>query len=175
MHITTQKEHFSIAYIQAMVATCGFNYNTPKIDDHSVDMEVFTTYPYNPEQSHLITDPRICLQLKATERLEFKNGVASFSLSKKNYDDLRAMGYQNPRYLIILDLPKSTAQWLKHKKKFMALKNHFYWVSLANLANSKNRTKVNITVPINQRLTTETLIKMLEKARTGERYEQEIS
>ena len=116
----------------------------------------------------------MALQLKSTSSLKInvKNGTGSFVLKRKNYDDLRAQGYQAPRYLIILDLPKSSGKWLVHKKKFMALKKHCYWLSLKGLK-QKNKNKITVHFPIKQRFTTHVLIQMLEKARTGESYEQE--
>ncbi|MCK3656416.1 hypothetical protein A4G19_13865 [Pasteurellaceae bacterium Macca] len=168
MHITQQMEEFNIAYIQAMIAVCGFNYSPPKVDDHSVDIEAHTLFPYDPKKPQAVIDPRVCFQLKSTSGLKFENGKAAFNLKKKNYDDLRRMGYQFPRYLLVLDLPPSPTQWLCHKKKFMALKRHCYWLSLANFPNKKNKNSVTVHILATQRLTLDTLTKMLEKARTRE-------
>ena len=173
MHNTVQMEQFHIAYTLAMVATCGFNHSTPVVDDHSVDLDVFTTYKFNPNSPEKKSDPRVALQLKSTSSLNIsvKNGIGSFVLKRKNYDDLRAQGYQAPRYLIILDLPKSSGKWLAHKKKFMALKKHCYWLSLKGLE-EKNANNITVKFPIKQRFTTHVLTQMIEKARTGESYEQ---
>lgn len=168
MHITQQMEEFNIAYIQAMIATCGFNYSAPKVDNHSVDIEAHTLFPYDPKQPQATVDPRVCFQLKATSGLKFKNSEATFRLKKKNYDDLRRTGYQFPRYLLVLDLPASPTQWLCHKKKFMSLKRHCYWLSLANFPEKENKNNVTVHIPITQRFTIDTLTMMLEKARTGE-------
>lgn len=174
MHNTAQMEQFHIAYTLAIVAACGFNHSSPVVDDHSVDLDVFTIYPFNSDFPKLKSDPRVALQLKSTsslKQLKIKDGIISFVLKRKNYDDLRAQGYQAPRYLIILDLPKQPSKWLVHKKKFMALKKHCYWLSLKDLP-EKKQENITVHIPTDQRFTTKVLTQMLEKARTGESYVQ---
>ncbi len=118
LSLTQQMEQFNIAYVLAITANAGFNHATPVVDDHSVDIAISAEFPTEKGKR---SDPEIKLQLKSEGDLHIENGVVSYKLKKKNYDDLRK-NCANPRYLIVCDLPKKPGQWLAHKKKFMTLK-----------------------------------------------------
>lgn len=160
---TQQMEQFNIAYVLAITANAGFNHAVPVVDNHSVDLAISAEFPTEKGKR---SDPEIKLQLKSKRDLHIKNGLVSYKLKKKNYDDL-TKNCANPRYLIVCDLPKKTTQWLSHEKKFMTLKRHCYWVSLTGFPSTTNRSSVTITFPENQRFTTDVLIKMIEYARVG--------
>lgn len=166
---TQQMEQFNIAYILAIVARAGFNHSTPIVDDHSIDICISAEFP--SEQGKR-SDPEIKLQLKSEGNVKIKNGIITYRLKKKNYEDLRKP-CANPRYLIICDLPKRTTQWLCHKRKFMTLKKHCYWLSLKNFPERKNKSSITLEIPETQRLTVEDLTKMIEYARTGATYEKQ--
>lgn len=166
---TQQMEQFSIAYVLAITANAGFNHATPVVDDHSVDLAISAEFPTEKGKR---SDPEIKLQLKSEGDLRIKNGVVSYTLKKKNYDDLRK-NCANPRYLIVCDLPKKPSQWLSHKKRFMSLKRHCYWVSLKNSPETSNKSSVTLKIPARQRFTTDVLIQMIEYARVGATYEKQ--
>lgn len=169
LSLTQQMEQFNIAYVLAITANAGFNHATPVVDDHSVDIAISAEFPTEKGKR---SDPEIKLQLKSEGDLHIEDGVISYKLKKKNYDDLRK-NCANPRYLIVCDLPKKPGQWLAHKKKFMTLKRHCYWVSLKNFPEKRNKSSVTLKIPESQRFTTDVLIQMIECARVGETYEKQ--
>lgn len=166
---TKQMEQFNIAYVLAITARAGFNHSVPVVDDHSIDLAISAEFPTEKGKR---SDPEIKLQLKSEGNIQIKNGIVSYTLKKKNYDDLRK-NCANPRYLIVCDLPKKPSQWLSHKKKFMTLKRHCYWISLKDFPAISNKSSVTLKIPVNQRFTTDVLIQMIECARVGATYEKQ--
>lgn len=99
---TQQMEQFNIAYVLAITAKAGFNHAVPAVDDHSVDLAISAEFPTEKGKR---SDPEIKLQLKSEGNIQIRNGMVSYTLKKKNYDDLRK-NCANPRYLVVCDLPK---------------------------------------------------------------------
>lgn len=113
LSLTQQMEQFNIAYVLAITANAGFNHATPVVDDHSVDIAISAEFPTEKGKR---SDPEIKLQLKSEGDLHIENGVVSYKLKKKNYDDLRK-NCANPRYLIVCDLPKKTWSMARPQEK----------------------------------------------------------
>lgn len=170
MHHTARMEQFNIAVIQAIASACGFNTAKLSVDDDSIDIEICAKYSYVPDKS---SRPRISIQLKSTSSLQKQDQHISYTLGRKNYDDLR-INDSNPRYLFVLELPEKCSQWVKQKKKFCAFKYRCYWLSLQNFEDLPNGQKTKtVKIPINQTIDIHSLPKLLESARSGETYVQQ--
>jgi len=86
MHISSSKELFSVAYVEAISAQSGANWSNLKIDNQSVDITI-----QGDGFTGGLENPAIDLQLKCSSTLvPNENGVIKFRLKKKNYDDLRS-------------------------------------------------------------------------------------
>lgn len=170
MHHTARMEQFNIAVIRAISSACGFNTSTLEVDDDSIDIEICAKYPFELGKK---SRARVSIQLKSTFSLQKQDEYISYTLKRKNYDDLR-ISDSDPRYLFVLELPKKCSQWVKQKKKFCAFKYRCYWLSLQDFDNlpAGQETKT-VKIPICQIIDIHSLPKLLEAARSGETYVQQ--
>jgi hypothetical protein len=162
MHSGNMKEQFNIAYVCAMAAQAGLNHNNPVVDDDSVDLTLS-----GKGYVGKVRNPHIDLQLKCSSQNLISGNVIKFSLSKKNYDDLRLDDYVHPRYLVVLLVPPDNVNWIQHHDTHMSLHERCYWVSIKGHPESDNDTKVTVDVPLSQRLTTEQLLTLMQQASDG--------
>ncbi|MEW8305083.1 MAG: DUF4365 domain-containing protein [Candidatus Thiodiazotropha sp.] len=164
MDISAQKEQFSYAYLQAIAAQAGLNYSKNAVDDDSIDIRLcgkgFT--------GGLIRNPTIEVQLKCTSQDVIKGNVIKYPLKLKNYDDLRGEDVAAPRYLMVLVVPDNIDNWTHHIDNALILFNNCYWASLRFKPESKNSTNVTVEISIDQKVTAESLVKLMELASIGE-------
>lgn len=158
MYTSARKERFNYAYICALAAQVGVNSATPHVDDDSIDIMFF-----GRDFPGLIRDPQINVQLKCTHQNLRKGENIRFSLSRKNYDDLKDFRVAAPRYLAVLEVPKSPTDWASHFDEGTILQSKCYWVSLLGLP-YVDQESITVSVPLSQRLTAETLHGLLMQA-----------
>jgi len=159
-----QKEEFNYAYVCALAAHAGLNRISSAVDDDSIDVS-FKSKGYI---GRLVRSPQIEFQLKCTSQNLVDGDVIKFSLSRKNYDDLRGDDFASPRYLAVLLVPANTNEWVAHNPEHIALYNSCFWLSLRNAAPTENVVSVTVEVPLAQRLTSEILQDMIDRASYGE-------
>ena len=163
MDIAKQKEQFNIAYVHAIAAQAGLNPGRLEVDDESIDLELG-----GRGFKGAIRNPRVALQLKCTSRDLISGEVIKFPLPRKNYDDLRGTDVICPRYLAVLLVPGQPEEWVRHHHDHMAMHNACYWLSLRDYPSTTNPTTVTVDVPLAQRLTTESLMRMMTLASNRE-------
>lgn len=91
------------------------------------------------------------------------DGDIAYSLSIKNYDDLRADTVL-PRLLVVLVLPQSQVDWLIHHPDELILKKCAYYVNLKGLPESMNAGHETVYLPITNMLTPAALKDLMIKA-----------
>jgi hypothetical protein len=94
--------------------------------------------------------------------------VIKFPLPRKNYDDLRGSDFASPRYLAVLLVPQDVEHWIGHDDEHIELHKNCYWLSLRDYEPTDNANTVTVSIPLNQRLTTDTLKAMMDRASDGE-------
>lgn len=151
-----QKEHLSIAYVVAVATMAGYAIGRLDIDRSSIDIEIKAGGGMRPA---------IDVQLKATSTLSWRESISPFSLSRKNYDDLRAQR-QTPAILVVLELPSDHRTWLHQTNESLTLKRCAFWHSLAGAPAIDSQTK---TVHINSDnvFSVDALRSMMERSRQG--------
>jgi hypothetical protein len=162
MHITQRQEQFNIAYIAAMAAQAGLNHSRPTVDDDSVDLILM-----GKGYGGVLKNPQIHLQLKCTSQDLIQGDVIKYPLNIKNYNDLRGDSFISPRYLVVLLIPQNEQEWIVHQSECMKLHNQCYWVSIKDHPDTINTTSVTVDIPLNQRLTTDTLRHLMADASNG--------
>lgn len=164
MDISARKEQFSFAYIQAIAAQIGLNYSKDAVDDDSVDIRLsgkgFT--------GAKIRNPKIEIQLKCTSQDIDKGDVIKYPLKLKNYNDLRGEDVAAPRYLMVLVVPERIDNWTHFTNNALVLFNNCYWASLRYKPETKNSTNVSVEISVEQKVTTESLMGLMELASKGE-------
>lgn len=140
-----QKELFSIAYFQAIVATAGYNIATYVYDRDSVDFMII----YQDE-------PCLGVQLKCTAHDDYqRNLVIPFDLNQKNYNDLCG-DTTLPRLLIVMIVPQKKQHWLSQTESALSLHYGAYWHSLRG-EKPITQTKKRLYLDRNKRFSTDTL------------------
>lgn len=159
-----QKEQFNYAYMCALAAHAGLNRVDAAVDDDSIDVS-FKSKGYHGQP---IRSPQIEFQLKCTAQDLVDGQVIKFPLSRKNYDDLRGSDFTSPRYLAVLLVPAEVGAWVEHCDHHIALFKNCYWLSLRDAEPTENDANITVTIPLAQRLTSETLREMMHCASQGE-------
>ena len=151
MHISHQKERFSIAYVRALAAQAACYCDEPEVDDDSVDLRVYAKLDCGVE----------------TNRPDFREDGLHFDLPVKNYNDLRANSLY-PRYLVVVCLPEKMEQWLIQTEEELCLRKCGYWLSLEGYSDVSNKKSVQVVVPRSQIFSVEFLKKTLKAVANGE-------
>jgi Domain of unknown function (DUF4365) len=156
------ESELSLAYLHAVAANEGFAVDVPHIDSDSVDAEICAKGKIDVTSTK--HSPKIQVQLKATFNAEInENGEIPFSLSIKNYNDLR-VDTVLPRLLIILVLPPEQINWLTHQHDKLILQKCAYYINLKGLPSSTNAGHQTVYVPVTNMLTSVALKDLMIKA-----------
>jgi hypothetical protein len=159
------KEEISYGYIHTVSAMAGFSCDRPKTDRDSVDAIISAKGKL--VDASKFTSPRIEIQSKATTNWQISNGVFSFPLPKKNYDDLRGVSLV-PRYLVVFCMPAGNLDWVAHSANELTTRNCAYWCNLRGLPDSTNTTSVTISVPIRNLFSHSILWRLMVQASMNE-------
>jgi hypothetical protein len=142
MDLGQRKEQYSHAYIRAVASVAGFSAAIPEVDDDSVDL--FLT---GRSVSGIPCRPRIDLQLKCTSDNVIRDDKVIYPLKRKNYDELRISDLLVPRLLVVVHVPESEEEWLRHSEDEMAMRRCGYWASLRGEPETTNSTTVTVYLP----------------------------
>lgn len=137
MNPNMQMEQFSLAYIRAVAAVAGYQMTRPEVDDDSIDGVLMADFGRRA---------RIELQAKATAQGLIRDDTIHFSLSVKNYNDLRA-DTQTPRILIVVLMPREEHLWVNQTEDELCLHHCAYWLSLEGQPTVQNTTSVTVHIP----------------------------
>jgi len=142
MELSKQKEQFSVAYCHAVAATAGLSIQGPSDpDDDSVDRTIGRSGGKGSQRS-----PKLDVQLKATAQDVVRADHIAISISRKNYDDLRAPSVV-PRILMVVVMPDDPAEWLAQSEEELCLRKCGYWVNLHGYDDTENPTRITVHVP----------------------------
>ena len=154
-----QKEGWSLLYVKALATRAGYSTTRPMIDRDSVDLSLRAGGPFRPG---------LDLQLKATSKLStLKDGLLSFELPIKNYNDLREET-QTPRLLVVLELPSNMSKCITITEEELILRRRAYWLNLQTGNDPvMNKTSVTVHIPQHNLLNVEALCKLMDKSARG--------
>ena len=161
MDINSQKEQFSRAYVQAVVAVAGYTWAQPFPDNDSIDLMLSAK-----GGSGTARRPRVDLQLKCHAAETPTGSSFSFPLKIKNYDDLRVDTIV-PRILVVLLVPSSPTDWLTYSEQELSLRRAAYWVSLRSQPTRTNKTKVTVPIPRHQHFDVDGLRGIMHRINSG--------
>jgi hypothetical protein len=142
MDINQRKEQFSIAYVRAVASVAGFSVSRLDVDDDSEDVILA-----GRTAAGVPSRPKIALQLKCTSEDVLRGDQVVYRLKRKNYDELRATGVVVPRLLVVMRIPESEEEWLRHSEDELALRRCGYWASLLGLPETSTKNWVTVRLP----------------------------
>ena len=162
MDLSQRKEQFSIAYLHAVASVAGYRTAAPNVDDDSIDWCLKARGAYGRRRS-----PQLDLQLKCTERLLNRNGSFAYSLSEKNYNDLRGDDVHVPRILVVVFVPVDIDSWLDQSEERLLMKHCAFWVSLRDAPEKANSTSVTVRLSRANLFTVDALESMMLRIGDG--------
>ena len=160
MDLNQQKEQFSNAFVGAIASTAGLTIADPAPDVESVDFTLG-----RPDEA----SPRIDLQLKCSAAAEVTDGNIPFSISVKNYDELRNGRTMVPRILVVVLVPDDPAEWLELNDERMLLRHCAYWMSLEGAEPTANEQSTTVYVPADQHFSVDAVDQLLDVIASGGR------
>jgi hypothetical protein len=160
-------ESLSRAYVRALAGKAGLNLSIREYD-YGVDgnFDEITIRDKRRVESGF----SLSFQLKASTLWQRDDNTVIYDLEAKTYNDLvlrRNFRMAVPCILILFALPPDSSQWLIYNEEEMRLRGSCYWDYLSG-APTENRQSVRIRIPRQQRLTSESLLDLIEKVKTGE-------
>ncbi len=147
------KQEVSYIYLHALVTRLGYSLERTTIDMDSVDATICARGKITGSKG-VVHSPKIDVQLKTTEQKCLGNPIP-FSISKKNYDDLRQHTLVS-KILIVLFLPED-GEWFSWDQEKISLYGGARWKSLKGMAASENTSNVTIHLSESERLTVEAI------------------
>jgi hypothetical protein len=124
------KSELSYAYLHAVASRsgCECEVSGRHSDGMGVDARVHVRERFSPDS---LTRFTVEVQLKATsEPPKLVGERFSFWLKAKNYDELRDTNVPNPQLLVVLFLPKNSAEWLSCSEECLIARKCAYWLSM---------------------------------------------
>ncbi len=161
-----QKQQLSVAYVHAVSARAGYTCQVRTVDEDSVDLEIGASGYLH--QHAVLRSPRIEVQLKATSSSRLRANHLTFRLPSKNYRDLRETT-MIPRLLVVLTLPRDSAEWLEMSEESMISRRCAYWISLLGRAETTNVKTISVNLPRTQRFDVIQLRSLMERVARQER------
>lgn len=153
-----QKQQLSVAFVHAIAACAGYTCQVQTVDDDSVDVSIGARGRIDDRA--IICSPRIDVQLKATSSPRLGGDRLTFSLKRKNYDDLRAKTLV-PRLLVVLALPEVRSEWIETSEECMISRRCAYWASLSGMEETNNTHSVSVYLARDQRWDVEQLRRIM--------------
>ena len=140
-HPNDVKERLSAAYITAVAGAAGCQVSKCEIDKQSIDATL------KPISGQPVS---VDLQVKATAANCVSNGMVTFALPLKNYDDLRQTVRTAPIYLVVLVLGNQNPPWVYANTSSLLVRRCAYWLDLSGMPDSTNTTSATVYIPTTQ-------------------------
>lgn len=159
-------EDLSRAYVQAIAAKAGVNFST-RVHDYGVDG---TFHPIRIVNSRRVEAGfPLDFQLKASKNWTMNEEHIGYDLEVKTYNDLilrRNTSGATPCILILLCLPGDPQEWLEISEEQLLLRRCCYWHYLVGDL-TENTETIRVRIPDAQRLTSESLLSLLQQVKEG--------
>jgi hypothetical protein len=155
------KEQFSDAYLRAVAAVAGCQCSklTPDVD--KIDWTIRW-----PGGGAKVISPNVDVQLKCTEDCPNRDSPR-FAVDIETYDALRDERVAVPRILVVVFVPKDTADWIEQSEDQLALRRCGYWASLRGRTPTDNKDNITVPLPRDQLFTVAALRGILDTIGQG--------
>ncbi len=164
MHVTAQKEQFSLAFVHAIASVAGFKLKTCTVDDDSIDVDIAGNRGFG---GTTFRAPHVGVQAKCTETDDGTGEDFPFTLSIKNYDDLRDELVHYPRILVVHCVPVALDEWLHEAPEHSAIRRIAYWMSLRGLPPAPGQESKTVRIRRSNRFNVESLKAIMSRIADG--------
>ena len=172
--IELRKEDLSVAYVQAIAAIAGVNIFGTIRHDMGTDLEfrlvreLKTLSKKRGAQRNDTKGIPLNCQLKSTVitstkvRINYIDGIISYDLDAKSYDDL--VDSDGGCFLVLMLLPECEGNWLAQDEQKLTLSHCcYYWQPQTTDTLTPNDETKTIKIPMTQRFTPEVLMELLHE------------
>jgi hypothetical protein len=153
-------------FIHAMACSAGFTTSKMNLDVDGVDWQLAYPGPRGTTRS-----PKIEIQVKTESKPNLDDGVFRHRLSVRHYNFLAGRGFQIPRYLALVLVPRVTEEYAVCDHENMRLATAGYWLSLADrdlIPEGPDEAKsVSVLVPKRNLLSVKALTALLDNDLDG--------
>lgn len=157
---TRRKERLSLAYLAAIAAKAGVEFNETIVDEDDIDGH-FKSYDGVRGQ--------IDFQAKGYGRKKLATTATDFEydLKAKNYNGL-VQNTINPRLLVVVVFPTKESSWIRQNERCLRISRCAYWLSLRGLPETTNSATVRVKIPRANILNELGLNKLLQIVNAGQ-------
>jgi Domain of unknown function (DUF4365) len=152
LDIPHRKEHFSVAYVEALAYTAGYTVECIHVDVYGVDLELRDGAM------------RVDVQMKCTEHTSVGETIP-FDLDSKTVNKLADPGRNVPAYLFLVEVPKEISEWVNCTKEGLHLYKWGYYHFMGNEDLTDNAATKRLQIARSNRLTVESLDRLMKEAR----------
>ena len=150
------QEEVSFSYFAAVTAKTNAILDYCRRDDDGIDATIRKRITIKDKQ----LDSVLSFQLKSVfSKNHYKfddDGNLVYSLKIKNYEDL-IIGSNVDKYLLVMILPENKDEWVEISFNELSIKKNMYFISLKNMPHSSNKHTIDIKIPKDNLLNSNTL------------------
>ena len=140
-----RQDLFSMAYVQAVIASAGFNVGADKLDRNKQD--IYITHQLSAD---FIPDfMRLNIQVKCTYAHEInkKDQNIHFTLDVDTYNKLIGP-LTEPHILVVVLVPRPNDEaWVECVDQHTILRHRAYWICLRGQTKTTNKENVTVYIP----------------------------
>ena len=157
MNLNQQKEQFSLAYIHAVAACAGYQFELPSSQRDGIDGYI---------TSDVGLSPIIQFQAKSSARDLLRDDGVRYPLPITNFRTLRKET-NNRRILIVVMLPEDPAEWMVRDHEQLCLRGSGYWKSLKDEPETQNSESISVLIPSENPFDVDQLRTMMQQDEVG--------
>lgn len=87
------------------------------------------------------------MQVKCTSEDVLRDQELVYRLNRKNDDELRLTDVLVPRLLVVVHVPESEEEWVRHTEDELALRRCAYWASLLGQSETNDTGRATVRLP----------------------------
>lgn len=153
LHPSLRKEHFSLAYVEALAYAAGYTVDHAHVDVFGVDFEM-------RDRAF-----RVDVQMKCVTEDPKPGETVAYDLDVRTYDLLTDPGRILPAYLFVLEVPPDIENWLSCGSDSITMFRCAYYADMSALEQTSNTTSRRVHIDRGNRLTVESLDKLMRESR----------
>lgn len=155
LYHSARKEHFSIAYVQALAYTAGYSVQVIQVDAFGVDLELRDRAM------------RVDVQMKCMAEDTTPKPRISYDLDVRTYNLLCDPDRIVPAYLFIVEVPGDQSAWIDCTASGLHLYRCGYYADMSVLGKTSNKATHVVHVERTNRLTVDSLDRLMKESRSG--------
>ncbi|MEM5584662.1 DUF4365 domain-containing protein [Roseibium sp. AS2] len=155
------KENLCAAHIYAICASAGVLLGHAHVHDYGVDGSCNTVV--HRGKRRVVSGFPLDFQAKSTVDWEINENHVVYDLESKTYNDIVSRSAaETTLMLVLLCLPKNSADWHSVTADFTTLRNCCFYHTFKGTPVDNEKSTKRVKIPIAQLLTPDSLIQLLE-------------